>query len=153
MNGAIVELDSLPDAYGAASNNDRLRRRNRLRLVLLFIGAVEVRRLRLELSRARIHHLVDRPDVPTPPQGAHLLMSPVGQHPNPIVAEAKPLGLPEEVSRQRLAEETRLHLNDVLERAGKPRVDARNARQRLRRNAPPQREQQRPEPLVIGMKR
>ena len=64
LHRAVVELDALADADRARAEHDGLRARQRLRLVLLLVGAVEVRRCRLELGGAGIDHLVGRQDAP-----------------------------------------------------------------------------------------
>ncbi len=60
---AVVELDSLPDAVGPAAQDDDLLAVGRRRLVLVFVGRVEVRRVALELGGAGVHALVHRRDA------------------------------------------------------------------------------------------
>ena len=57
---AVVELDALPDAVRAAAEDHDLLPRRRIGLALLLVGAVEVRRERLELRRAGVDALVGR---------------------------------------------------------------------------------------------
>ena len=60
VTAAVVELDALADAVRAAAEDDDLLPRRRVRLALLLVGAVEVRRERLELGRAGVDALVGR---------------------------------------------------------------------------------------------
>src|SRR5262249_60368782 len=64
MHGAVVELNTLTDANRAGAKHQRLGTWERLRLVLLLVGAVIVGRLRSELGRTGVHHLVGRHDAP-----------------------------------------------------------------------------------------
>ncbi len=57
---AVVELDALADAVRAAAEDHHLLARRRIRLALLLVGAVHVRRERLELGRAGVDALVGR---------------------------------------------------------------------------------------------
>ena len=60
VTAAVVELDALPDPVRPAAEDDDLLPRRRVGLALLLVGAVEIRRERLELRRARVDALVDR---------------------------------------------------------------------------------------------
>ena len=78
LDGAVVELDPLPDPHRAAADDQRRRPLDRRQLRLGAAGGVrgvEVRRLGGELGRARVHHRVARheaqlharqPDLPRP---------------------------------------------------------------------------------------
>src|SRR2546422_506001 len=59
VTAAVVELDALADAIRSAAEDDDLRLRIRIRLAGRFVRAVEIRRERLELRRARVDALVD----------------------------------------------------------------------------------------------
>ena len=98
---------------------------DRRRLVLLLVGAVEVRRHRLELRGAGVDHLVDGAQVPVLAQVAHLLRQTVGQRADLHVGEAETLGVPEQVPAScGSAEQPPLHLDDVLQAVDEPGVDA-----------------------------
>jgi len=60
MNTAIVELNALPDPIGSAAQNHHLAALVGFRLVLTFVGGIQVRRERLELGTAGIDGLVYR---------------------------------------------------------------------------------------------
>ncbi len=66
MHGGIVELDALADADGAGAQHDYagllflFLLQEFLGLVFLIVGGIEIRRLRLKLSRAGVHHFVHR---------------------------------------------------------------------------------------------
>ena len=57
---AVVELDALTDAVGAAAEDDDLAARRRVGLALAVVAAVEIRRERLELGGAGVDALVGR---------------------------------------------------------------------------------------------
>ena len=59
---AVVELDALPDAVGAAAEDHDLAPVGRVGLALALVRGVEVRRERLELRRAGVDALVDGHD-------------------------------------------------------------------------------------------
>ena len=63
---AVVELDALADAVGAAAEDHDLAPRGRVGLALVLVGRVEVRGVRLELGRAGVDALVDRGDAEAP---------------------------------------------------------------------------------------
>src|SRR5207247_1238953 len=60
VDGGVVELDALPDADRAGSQYEDAGTIAARRLVLLLVAGVEVGGLRLELTGAGVHHLVDR---------------------------------------------------------------------------------------------
>ena len=66
MDAAIVELDPLPDADGAAADDHGLGIAVGLGLILLLVRAVEIGRLGGELRGAGVDHLVHRQDAPLP---------------------------------------------------------------------------------------
>ena len=66
-DAAVVELNSLADAVGAAPQDDHLLPVGAHRLVLPLVRGVEVRRLRGELAGAGVHRLVDGREVELPP--------------------------------------------------------------------------------------
>src|SRR3989449_11225620 len=60
VTAAVVELDALADAIRSTAEDDDLRLRVRIRLARRFVRAVQIRRERLELRRARVDALVHR---------------------------------------------------------------------------------------------
>ena len=137
-----------PMRMGPAADDQGLRARRRLGLVLFFIGAVEVGRLRLELGGAGVHHLIDRADVPFVAQAAHLLLAHVGKAADNGVGESEPLGLPQQLAVKAGGQQAVLHVCNVLEGAGEPAVYSGAPGQVFRRCALSQSGQQRPEAFV-----
>ncbi len=109
MHRAVVELDPLADADGAAADDERLVLRQGRCLVLLVVGAVEVGRLRLELSGAGVDHLVDGADAPPLAQVAHLLGEAVGQGADDDIGEPLKLRLAEEMWGEAFGQQAPLH--------------------------------------------
>ncbi len=71
LHAAVVELDALPDAVGAAAQDDHLAPLGDPDLVFLLIGGVVVGGVGLELRRAGVHQFVDRLDAVGRPGGSH----------------------------------------------------------------------------------
>ena len=109
VHRGVVELDALADADRPGADDEHLLARERQRLVLLLVGAVEVRRHRLELGGAGIDHLVDGAHVPVLAQVAHLLRQPVRQRRDLHVGEAEALRVAQQLRRHRLAQQALLH--------------------------------------------
>src|SRR5215831_15072263 len=63
MATAVIELDSLAYAIWSAAQDDDLLLGSRRRLILFFVGRIEVRRVALELRGASIHSLVNRSNL------------------------------------------------------------------------------------------
>ena len=97
MNAAIIELNALADANGAAADDHRLIPLQRPGLVLLLVGAVEIGRLSSKLSGTGIHQLIYRQYLPPVAQLPDLLRQPVGQGPYLLIGEAEALCLPHEL--------------------------------------------------------
>ena len=70
LHAAVVELDALADAVGPGAEDDDRRALGLGELVLELVRGVEVRRLGLDLGRARVDRLVHRPHARRPPQPA-----------------------------------------------------------------------------------
>ncbi|EKD36982.1 MAG: hypothetical protein ACD_75C01301G0001 [uncultured bacterium] len=60
MDAAVVELDALTDAVGAAAEDHDFLPLGLYRFIFLFVGRIEVRRIGFELGRAGVDQLVDR---------------------------------------------------------------------------------------------
>jgi hypothetical protein len=63
VTAAVVELDSLPDAVGAAAQDDDLLAIGGSGFVLVFVGRVQVRCVAFELSGAGVDALVNWPNA------------------------------------------------------------------------------------------
>ena len=109
-------------------------------LVLLLVGRVEVRRGRVELGRAGIDHLVDRPHArvagatPAPAPRSRSASWPIISSLNPICFASSSR------SRvQRLREQPALHRHDALQPFQEPRVHASFGRDLVGRHVAPER--------------
>src|SRR5580700_9817480 len=105
MTAAVVKLNSLPDAIGAAAQNDDFLFLGWRGFVLIFIGRVQIRRVALELRGACVDALVNRHNAVLPAQMANLLLCPFTVEPphprQPTIGEAHTLGLSQHLSRNR----------------------------------------------------
>ena len=123
MNAAIVKLNALADSNRAAADNHRLITRQGWSLVFFLVSAVIVGSDRLKLGSAGIHHLIDRPQIPTLPQVPHLLREHIGQGAYLLVGEAQPFGPAQQLRGQRFGQEATLHSYNPLQGANKPGVN------------------------------
>ena len=151
VEAAVVELDALADAVGAAPEDDDLLLRRRLRLVDLLVRAVHVRRERLELGRARIDPLE---------RGHQALFDSPLPHELFVDAEdAGDVGIGKPTALQRaqqvgghlaeLAQARHLaQLDDVVELLEEPGIDLRQLVQRLDGPAAIERAEDRPHPPI-----
>ena len=129
VHAAIVELDALADAVGAAAQDDDFLARSRRRLVFLLVGRVEIRRMGLEFRSAGIHLLVDGPDAEAVSRSAHRSLVRALSSGDVQVAEAVLLQKPES---ERIIEQIGrcgvfFHLHEFGQMRQKPRVDPRRA--------------------------
>ena len=121
VDGRIVELDALSYADGTGAEDDDLLLVGRmlfeelLRLVLVVVGGIEVRRLRLEFRRAGVDHLVGGIALVRDLLAAYLL--------DGLVKIAHLLCLEVELVGERLRLETALHLDQLVQLAQEPSVD------------------------------
>ena len=122
VDAAVVELDPLPNADGAAADDDGLPAGQGRSLVFLLVGAVVVGSNRLKLGGAGVHHLVHRTQVPALAQVPHLFGQHVGQGAHLDIGEAQPLGPVQQIRSQGLAQQTPFHVDYALHGADKPRV-------------------------------
>ncbi len=125
---AVVELDPLADAVGAAPEDHDLPAARRLRLAFPLVGRVEVRRVGLELGGAGVDPLVDRLDLLGRATLPHLGLGGAGELRQAHVGEARALGLPEALAGERrtsagLGLDPLLEIHDLLELREKPGVD------------------------------
>ncbi len=145
---AVVELDALTDAYRPGAKHERGAPLQRQRLVLLLVCAVEVRRRRLELRGARIHHLPDGPQSEVCAAGAHLLLISARQLGYRGIRKPRPLGAPQRPLLESALAQLLLKTGDVVQAMEEPRVNARLLRKIPHAVAPPQRRQRCPQPGV-----
>src|SRR5207249_11652198 len=96
VDAAVVELDPLADPVRPRAEDHDLRpAAPRADLVLALVGRVVVRRLGLELGRARVDRLVDGPHAERAPALADLGLALPPQARELRVGEARPLELAE----------------------------------------------------------
>ena len=100
MDAAVVKFNPLTNAYRPAADDYRLIRLNRLGLVLLLIGTVEIGGAGVKLGGTGIDYLVDRANVPAVALFPYLLGQPVSQGSDLPVGKPQPLGLPHKLRRQ-----------------------------------------------------
>ena len=139
VHAAVVELDALADAVGAAAQDDHLPAGGRDRFVLLVVGRVEVRGEGFELRRAGVDDLVGRHDAGRLADAADFLFALAGQKPDVLVGEAHALGLAQGFGPQRaalgvLARDHVLELDQLPQVFEKPDVDPGQPADLLRRH-------------------
>src|SRR3954454_16309183 len=131
MAAAVVELNSLPDAVGAAAENDDLLLVGWRGLVFFFVGRVEIGRVALEFGRASVHALVNGFQVVLL-AGVSELGSGVAaaldteQVADANVGKSGALGFAQQFAGNRLRPELRYLFRDVvdlLQLVEEPRVD------------------------------
>jgi hypothetical protein len=121
LHAAVVELHPLPDPVGAAPQDHDLAAVRALRLVLLGVGGVQVRRLRRELARAGVHHVVDGVEPQPPSALAHLVLRLAAQTGELHVGEAEALHPRSVVAgRRRPARRSALRLDQLRELRDEP---------------------------------
>ena len=128
MATAVIELNSLPDPVRAAAKNHDLLLAARLGLVLFFVRGIEVRRIRVEFRRARIHALVHGHDRVIAALRRYITRLRANQAGDARVGEAGLLDFAEKLRRKRL---DGVHRNlfdqvrDFLHLVEEPRIDVR----------------------------
>ena len=131
MAAAIVELDALADAVGAAAEDDDLLAVGRARLVLgragegRLVGRVHVGGGRGELGGGGVDALIDRVDVERFAQGAHVLGQLAGEFGEPLVGKAHGLDAAQDLGLFGQAEVADLlfGVDDALDLLEEPHVD------------------------------
>ena len=122
MDGAVVEFDSLSDTDGAASQHQHLLRADGsvgtelaasgfLRLVFSAVYGVIIRRARLELRGAGIHHLISGCDAVFQAQIFDLPLRHSGQVADHVVRELQTLRLAQKLRRERALLQLLFHLH------------------------------------------
>ena len=92
MDAAIIELDALADAVGAAAEDHHLAPVAGPGLVFFLVGRIIIRGMGLELGCAGVHQLVDRLDLFFFPQVADIVFRGAGEKGQLPVREAVALG-------------------------------------------------------------
>ena len=126
VHAGVVELDALADPVRTGAEDDHRRALARGDLVLLVVGAVVVRRQRRELGRAGVDRLVDRAHAEGVAHPADDRLRHPAQGGDLGVAEAVPLGQPQQVGGQLLGGRDD-GIRDLLDEGHlveEPRVDA-----------------------------
>ncbi len=138
---AVIELDSLPDAIGPAAQDDDLLAVSRRRLVLFFVGRVQIRRVALELGGAGVDALEYRPNVVLLAKLMDLLAGRAAvlhleRFAQARVGEAHALDLAQPLGVDRLRAQLRLHIGDLLQLVQEPGIDVGHLRQSRARSCP-----------------
>ena len=143
VHAAVVELDALADAVRAAAEDHDRRARHRRDLVFVLVGAVVVRRVRVELGRAGVDRLVGDAHAGRETRGAHgrPRRRPRGYA---SCASEKPSRFARRQSARVMAVEADLGqpfalLDDLQDLVAEPRIDARGLVHTFDRHEPPQR--------------
>ncbi len=151
VDAGVVELDALADPDRTAPHDQSGGAVLRQRLILDFVGGIEVRGCCVELRSARVHHLVDGLDSPLATGLPDLVRKPVTETAHHLVAESHSFGLAEERGGERFVEQSPFHLNNVHDPLEEPRVDARFAGDLRLVHVPSQCRHDGPEPLIRGL--
>ena len=160
MNGTVVELDSLPDSDGAASQHQHLLRADGsvgtelaasgfLRLVFSAVYGVIIRRARLELRGAGIHHLISGCDAVFQAQIFDLPLRHSGQAADHVVRELQTLRLAQKLRRERALLQLLFHLHQNGDFIDEPLVHHRDFIDRLIIQSLAQGFRNDPDPLVV----
>src|SRR5215216_1068286 len=104
VDAGVVELDALPDAVGAATEDDDGGVLFAPDFVLLFVGGVVVGRVRRELTGAGIDGLVRRRDTESPPHAPNNLYRGPRSRCDGLVGKAEPLELAQLLDAERLGD-------------------------------------------------
>ena len=94
VDAAVVELDALADAVGAAAEHHDLLPRTGRRFAFVFVGGVEVGGGGRELGGAGVYALEHRPHASSQPRLAHIVFGGAEQRGQPGIGEAVALQLP-----------------------------------------------------------
>ncbi len=131
MHAAVVELDSLPDAVRAASQDHDLAAVRRIRLALFLVGRVQVRRRCGELRGAGVDALVHRNDAELVPLRAHDFLRYSDQAREATVRESLALQRAQSLggeATEAVFLHPRLLQHEILELSEEPRIDTRELR-------------------------
>ena len=123
--GRIVELDALTDADRTGTEHHDLLLVAHQRLVLVFVGRVEIRHVGAELAGAGVDHLVDREDAVLLAQQVHVVLRDTPQLTDELVAETHALGFAQHFDIHRSGLDDALEFDDILELFEEEHVDFR----------------------------
>src|SRR2546422_10477933 len=129
VTAAVVELDALADAIRSAAEDDDLRLRVRIRLARRFVRAVQIRRERLELRRARVDALVHRRQAHRRPSISDRRLRRVECERELFIAKTGALQAAHVVGREAVETSVRgraPHGGNLGELAQEPRIDLRD---------------------------
>ena len=128
VDGRVIELDALPDAVGAGTQNNHLGPVRVPNLIFPLIGRVVVRRIGFKFGGAGVYSFIDRRAVmfqPPPPYVTHIRAR---QRSDVGVCETEPLDLAPRLPIPRFGVAERgdltLGLGDLFKLRQKPRVDS-----------------------------
>ncbi len=132
MATAIVEFDPLPDAVGAAAEDDDLFTAGGVRLAHLaarqrtFVGRIHIRGRRRKLGRACVDSLVDREHPERPPPARHFQCGEACEVGEPRIRKAHRLQLAERALRlgQSVSADLGLNVDNLLQARDEPRIDS-----------------------------
>ena len=162
MNGTVVELDSLSDTDGAASQHQHLLRADGsvgtelaasgfLRLVFSAVYGVIVRRACLELRGAGIHHFIYGCDAVFQAQIFDLLLRHSGQAADHVVRELQTLRLAQKLRRERALLQLLFHLHQNGDFIDEPLVHHGDLVDRLIIKSLAQGFRNDPDPLIVHL--
>ena len=162
MNGAVVEFDSLSDSDGAASQHQNFLRADGsigtnlaasgfLRLVFSAVYRVIIRRARLELRGAGIHHLISGCDAVFQAQIFDLPLRHSGQAADHVVRELQTLRLAQKLRRERALLQLLFHLHQNGDFIDEPLVHHGDLMDRLIIQSLAQGFRNDPDPLVVHL--
>src|SRR5439155_25983890 len=135
-DAAVVALESLSDAVRTTPEDHDALLAERLGLVLLVVGRIEIRRRRGKLAGAGVHRLVGRVNAEFPTLLANRHLGRVAQRGELVVGESQPLhALELGAAYGRKSAEPALGVYQFLELIQKPGVDAGGLRDFVHRQA------------------
>jgi len=127
MNTAIIEFDALTDSVRSAAEDDDLASIGWPRLTLVFVGRIEVRRMRLEFRAASVDSLVDGMDAQAPSLLANLGFGHAPECGDSRIRESQLFRGPEPLFSflGRRGDQSSLGRRDLFEIAQEPAIDLR----------------------------
>ena len=134
MAAAVVKLDALPDAVGAAAKDDNLAPVFHHGFPPGFVGGIVIGRIRLKFRGAGIHKIEGRLDAEALAQAADVVLGAFPHFRQLAIGEPELLGVPQDIPQfgvggRHVVGETEMqdalfHLHDVADLADEPRVNA-----------------------------
>ena len=142
MHAAVIELDPLADAVGAAAQNHDLPPGGGIGLAFLFVGRVQIGRRGRELCGAGVHALVDRVQAELAPPAAHVMLLARHQMPDAGIGKSLAFQRPQPWELQAveaLLAQPCLLPDQVLDLRQEPGIDLGGVERLLERPAGPKR--------------